>query len=71
MKKKKITSEKQMALVRDWEKRHPEQAQARKNVWAKSEKGRIWLAKNQAKKNKARDAWRNRKRKEAKKNEPA
>lgn len=54
------TSKKQLALVRDWEKRNPEQAQARKNEWAKSAKGRAWLKANQKKKNKARDAWRER-----------
>lgn len=59
------TSKKQLAYVRDWEKRNPKQAQARKNKWAKSAVGKAWLAKNQKKKNKARDAWRKRKRLEA------
>lgn len=52
------TSQKQLALVRDWEKRNPERAQARKNAWAKSPKGKAWLAKNQKKKNQRRDEWR-------------
>ena len=60
------TSPKQLAMVRDWERRNPEQAQARKNAWAVSQKGKEWLAKNQKKKNKARDAWRKKKRREAK-----
>lgn len=52
------TSKKQLAYVRDWESRNPKQAQARKNAWAKSPAGKKWLAANQKKKNKARDAWR-------------
>lgn len=60
------TSKKQLALVRDWEHRHPEQAQARKNEWAKSKSGIAWLKKNQKKKNAARKLWRERKRLEAK-----
>ena len=52
------TSKKQLAWVRDWEKRNPERAQARKNEWAKSPAGKAWLAKNQKKKNRRRDAWR-------------
>lgn len=61
------TSKKQLAWVRDWEKRNPERAQARKNAWAKSTAGKAWLAKNQKKKNRRRDAWRKKKRLEAKK----
>lgn len=60
------TSKKQLAMVRDWERRHPEQAQARKNAWAKSPAGKKWLAKNQKKKNRRRKLWRKRKRLEAK-----
>jgi hypothetical protein len=56
------TSKKQLALVRDWEKRNPERAQARKNAWAQSPAGKKWLAKNQKKKNRRRDAWRKAKR---------
>ena len=61
------TSKKQLACVRDWERRNPEQAQARKNAWAKSASGKKWLAKNQKKKNRRRDAWRKKKRIEARK----
>ena len=56
------TSKKQLEMVRDWERRHPEQAQARKNAWAQSPKGRAWLSKNQKKKNAARKLWRARQR---------
>lgn len=35
--------------------------------WSKSPAGKAWLAKNQKKKNRRRDAWRKRKRLEAKK----
>lgn len=60
------TSKKQLAWVRDWEKRNPDRAQARKNAWAQLSAGKAWLAKNQKKKNKRRDAWRLKKRREAK-----
>ena len=62
---KKKTSPEQLGRVRAWEAANPERAQARKNKWAKSAVGKAWLAKNQKKKNKARDAWRKRKRLEA------
>jgi len=57
-KRKNITSATQLARVRAWEATHPEQAQARKDAWAQSPKGKAWLAKNQKKKNMARDKWR-------------
>ena len=61
------TPKKQLEYVKDWERRNPEQSQARKNAWAKSPAGKKWLAKNQKKKNRRRDVWRKRKRLEAKK----
>lgn len=64
-KPKKKTSPEQLARVRDWEKRNPERAQARKDRWAQSPAGKAWLKKNQKKKNAARDAWRARKKQEA------
>ena len=60
------TSKLQLERVKDWERRNPERAQARKKKWEQSAKGRAWLAANQKKKNKARDAWRKKKRREAK-----
>ena len=47
----------QLERVKDWERRNPERAQARKKKWEQSAKGRAWLAANQKKKNKRRDAW--------------
>lgn len=63
-KRKPKTSPKQLARVRDWEKRNPERAQARKDAWAQSPAGKAWLKANQKKKNAARDAWRQQKMKE-------
>lgn len=63
-KRKPKTSPKQLARVRDWEKRNPKRAQARKDKWAKSPAGRAWLRANQAKINARRDAWRARKKAE-------
>tara|TARA_R110000822_G_scaffold21917_2_gene69339 strand:+ start:623 stop:844 length:222 start_codon:yes stop_codon:yes gene_type:complete len=60
--KKTKTSPEQLARVKAWEAANPERAQTRKNRWAKSPAGKAWLVKNQAKKNKARDEWRKRKR---------
>lgn len=65
MKNKPKTSAAQLARVRDWERRNPERAQARKDAWAQSPAGKAWLVENQAKKNKARDKWRARKKREA------
>jgi len=59
------TPKKQLAMVRDWERRNPEAAQARKNEWFKSEAGRAWLKKNQKRRNAARKRWRERKKLEA------
>lgn len=63
--KKPKTSPEQLARVRAWQAAHPEETQATKNAWAQSPSGKAWLKKNQKKKNAARDAWRDRKRAEA------
>jgi hypothetical protein len=60
-------SEKQNAAWREWAARNPEKAQANRNKWSRSEKGKAWLKANQEKKNAARDAWRARKKTEAEK----
>ena len=54
------TSKAQLKRVKAWEAAYPEQAQARKDKWAQSPKGRAWLKANQKKKNEARDRWRER-----------
>lgn len=63
MKKKKepATAPKQLSAWKRWASAHPDKVQANRNAWAQSEAGKEWLRKNQAKKNKARDAWRKRK----------
>jgi len=61
------TSKPQRTAWQRWAAAHPEEAQANRNKWNQSPAGKAWLAKNQKKKNKARDEWRKRKRLEAKK----
>ena len=63
------TSKKQLALVRDWEKRNPERAQARKNAYWKTAKGKAAIKRRRKKFNAYRKRWRAEKRKAA--NAPA
>lgn len=60
------TSKKQLAMVRDWERRHPEQAQARKNAYWKTAKGKAAIKRRRKKFNAYRKRWRSEKRKKAK-----
>jgi hypothetical protein len=62
------TSKKQLAYVRDWERRNPERAQARKNRWWKTVKGKAWLKKHQKKRNAYRKRWRANQRKNRRQN---
>ena len=59
------TSKKQLALVRDWEKRNPERAQARKNAYWKTAKGKAAIKRRRKKFNAYRKRWRAEKRKAA------
>lgn len=52
------TSKKQLALVRDWEKRNPERAQARKNAYWKTAKGKAAIKRRRKKFNAYRKRWR-------------
>lgn len=52
------TSEKQLALVRAWEKRNPERAQARKNAYWKTDKGKAAIKRRRKKFNAYRKRWR-------------
>ena len=54
---------KQLAMVRDWERRHPEQAQARKNAYWKMAKGNAAIKRRRKKFNAYRRRWRAEKRK--------
>jgi len=45
------TSKAQLEHVKDWERRNPERAQARKNKWFGSAKGLAWIKKNQKRRN--------------------
>lgn len=52
------TSPVQLARVRDWEERNPERAQARKNAWWKTKKGRAAAKRRQKQHNEYRRRWR-------------
>lgn len=52
------TSKKQLAYVRDWERRNPEQAQARKNAYWKTAKGKAAIKRRRKKFNAYRKRWR-------------
>lgn len=52
------TSKKQLEMVKDWERRHPEQAQARKNAWWKTKKGKAAIKRRRKKFNAYRKRWR-------------
>lgn len=56
----------QLERVRDWERRNPERAQARKNRWWATAKGKAAAKRRQAAHNAYRKAWRDRKRAAAK-----
>lgn len=60
------TSKEQLEHVKDWERRNPGRAQARKNNWFASEKGLAWIKKNQKRRNAKRKLWRAKKRRDAK-----
>lgn len=59
------TSKKQLAWVRDWEKRNPARAQARKNAYWKTAKGKAAIKRRRKKFNAYRRRWRAEKRKAA------
>jgi len=53
----------QLERVRDWERRNPERAQARKNAWWKTNKGKAAIKRRRKKFNAYRKKWRAEKRK--------
>lgn len=59
------TSKEQLEHVKDWERRNPERAQARKNNWFKTPKGLAWIKKNQKRRNAKRKLWRAKQRRQA------
>lgn len=52
------TSKVQLARVRDWEQRNPERAQARKNTYWKTAKGKAAIKRRRKKFNAYRKRWR-------------
>jgi hypothetical protein len=53
-----LNPEKQAKYVRDWENRNPEQAQARKNAYWKTAKGKAAIKRRRKKFNAYRKRWR-------------